>query len=116
MENAAKIWDATTETYGDPQVLYRSEKGDPILLMTTNTPWCMETEVIITDSQGNVTIWYPFVDEDNHIASAVGAAGRGLHDRFNAHAVAAARALGAGGSGSARAALASVLYVQRLSV
>lgn len=61
-------WDEATETYGEATVLYRSEKGDPFLLMTTNTGWCMETEVIITDSSGEVTIWYPFIDEDNFIA------------------------------------------------
>ena len=61
-------WDETTETYAEAEVLYRREKGDPILLMTTNTGWCMETEVIITDSQGDVTFWYPFIDENNRIA------------------------------------------------
>lgn len=61
-------WDETTETYAEAEVLYRSEKGDPILLMTTNTGWCMETEMIITDSQGDVTFWYPFIDENNRIA------------------------------------------------
>ena len=61
-------WDEATETYGEETVLYRSEKGDPFLLMTTNTGWCMETQVIITDSMGEVTVWYPFLDEDNRIA------------------------------------------------
>ena len=55
-------WNESTGTYEDAIVLYRSEAGDPFLLMTHDTPECMETEVIITDSQGNVTIWYPFVD------------------------------------------------------
>ena len=63
-----RAWEETTETYAEAEVLYRSEKGDPILLMTTNSGWCMETEVIITDSQGNVTVWYPFIDENNRIA------------------------------------------------
>ena len=76
-------WDAATETYADAQVLYRSEKGDPILLMTNNTPWCMETEVIITDSQGDVTIWYPFVDEANRIASLCDENGTSLYYDFS---------------------------------
>ena len=61
-------WDEATETYADTQVLYRSETGDPFLLMTDNTGWCLETEVIITDSSGEVIIWYPFIGEDNRIA------------------------------------------------
>ena len=76
-------WDAATETYADAQVLYRSEKGDPILLMTNNTPWCLETEVIITDSQGDVTIWYPFVGDDNRIAALCDENGTSLYYDFS---------------------------------
>jgi len=77
------LWDEATETYGEETVLYRSEKGDPILLMTTNTGWCMETEVIITDSSGNVTIWYPFIDEDNRIAALCDDTGNSLYYDFS---------------------------------
>ena len=76
-------WDEVTETYGEETVLYRSEKGDPFLLMTTNTPECIEIEVIITDSQGNVTIWYPFIDEDNRIASLCNGTGTSLYYDFS---------------------------------
>lgn len=65
------LWDEETETYGDETVLYRSEKGDPILLMTTNTSWKLETCVTITDSQGNVTVWYPMIDLENQVAPLV---------------------------------------------
>lgn len=77
------LWDEATETYGEETVLYRSEKGDPILLMTPNTGWCMETEVIITDSSGNVTIWYPFIDEDNRIAALCDDTGNSLYYDFS---------------------------------
>ena len=77
------LWNETTETYGEETVLYRSEKGDPILLMTPNTGWCMETEVIITDSSGNVTIWYPFIDEDNRIAALCDDTGNSLYYDFS---------------------------------
>jgi hypothetical protein len=77
------LWDEATETYGEETVLYRSEKGDPILLMTTNTAWCMETEVIITDSSGEVTIWYPFIDEDNRIAPLCDDNGESLYYDFS---------------------------------
>ena len=76
-------WDESTQTFGEATVLYRSEKGDPILLMTTNTGWCMETEVIITDSSGEVTIWYPFIDEDNRIAALCDDNGNSLYYDFS---------------------------------
>lgn len=77
------LWDEATETYGEETVLYRSEKGDPILLMTTNTGWRMETEVILTDSSGEVTIWYPFIDEDNRIATLCDDNGNSLYYDFS---------------------------------
>ena len=76
-------WDENTKTYGEKIVLYRSEKGEPILLMTTNTGWCMETEVIITDSSGEVTVWYPFIDEDNRIARLCDNNGASLYYDFS---------------------------------
>ena len=76
-------WDEATQSYGEAEVLYRSETGDPFLLMTTNTGWRIETEVIITDSQGNVTIWYPFIDEDNRIAALCDDAGNSLYYDFS---------------------------------
>ena len=51
--------------------------------MTTNTGWCMETEVIITDSSGEVTIWYPFIDEDNRIAALCDDNGNSLYYDFS---------------------------------
>ena len=77
------MWDESAETYADPVVLYRSETGDPFLLMTTNTSWCIETEVIITDSQGNVTIWYPFIGSDNRIAPLCNNEGTSLYYDFS---------------------------------
>ena len=76
-------WDEETETYGEPIVRYRSERGDPFLLMTTNTSDCMETEVVITDSQGNVTIWYPFIDEGNRIGALCNDEGISLYYDFS---------------------------------
>ena len=77
------LWDEASETYREETVLYRSEKGDPILLMTTNTAWCLETEVIITDSSGDVTIWYPFIGEDNRIAPLCDDNGESLYYDFS---------------------------------
>ena len=76
-------WDESAESYADPEVLYRSETGEPFLLLTTSTAWCMETEVIITDTQGNVTIWYPFVDENNRIGALCNGEGTSLYYDFS---------------------------------
>ena len=76
-------WDEATETYGEATVLYRSETGDPILLMTTNTGWRLETEVVITDSRGEVTIWYPFIGEDNRVAALCDENGVSLYYDFS---------------------------------
>ena len=76
-------WDEATKTYKDAEVLYRSETGDPFLLLTTNTSDCVETEVVITDSQGNVTIWYPFIDESNRIGPLCNDEGTSLYYDFS---------------------------------
>lgn len=76
-------WDEETETYGEPIVRYRSERGDPFLLMTTNTEWCMETEVIIVDSQGEVTFWCPFIDENGRIGPLCDESGISLYQDFS---------------------------------
>lgn len=76
-------WDEDTQTYGDAIVLYRSERGDPFLLMSANTAWCVETEVIITDSQGNVTIWYPFIGDDSRIGPLCNDSGVSLYYDFS---------------------------------
>ena len=76
-------WDEATETYGETKVLYRSETGDPFLLMTTNTAWCLETEVIITDSSGEVMIWYPLIGGSNRIAPLCDDNGTSLYYDFS---------------------------------
>lgn len=76
-------WDEATETYGETTVLYRSETGDPFLLMTANTGWCWETEVIITDSRGEVTFWYPFLGDNGRIAPLCDEAGNSLYLDFS---------------------------------
>ena len=46
------------------EVLYRSESGDPILLFCNGGGWEPDTEVVITDSDGTVTTWYPQLDDN----------------------------------------------------
>ena len=62
-------WNAETESYADPEVLYRSESGSPILVMCPNEDWIPDTEVVITDSNGTVAIWSPCLDPGFHISA-----------------------------------------------
>ena len=62
-------WNAETESYEDPEVLYRNESGSPILVMCPNEDWIPDTEVVITDSNGTVTVWSPYLDPSYHISA-----------------------------------------------
>ena len=62
-------WNAETESYQEPEVLYRSENGSPILVMCSNEDWIPDTEVVITDSNGTVSIWSPYLDPNYHISA-----------------------------------------------
>jgi len=62
-------WNAETESYEEPEVLYRSECGSPILVMCPNEDWIPDTEVVITDSNGTVTIWSPYLDPSYHVSA-----------------------------------------------
>ena len=62
-------WNAETESYEDPEVLYRNESGSPILVMYPNEDWIPDTEVTITDSSGTVTVWSPYLDPSNRISA-----------------------------------------------
>jgi len=62
-------WNPETESYEEPEVLYRSESGSPILVMCPNEDWIPDTEIVITDSSGTVTIWSPYIDPSYRIAA-----------------------------------------------
>ena len=64
-----RLWNAETESYEEPQVLYRSEIGAPILVMCPNEDWIPDTEVFFTDSSGAVTVWSPYLDPSYHISA-----------------------------------------------
>lgn len=55
-------WNPDSGTYEDQKVLYRSEKGDPILLLCNNTGWEPDVQVAVTDYDGTVTTWWPSLD------------------------------------------------------
>lgn len=69
-------WDG--EAYDEPEVLYRSEAGDPILVLCPNDNAMPNTEVIITDSEGNVAVYYPHMDNDYRVAPLCDEAGDSL--------------------------------------
>jgi len=62
-------WNAEAQIYEEPEVLYRSESGSPILVMCPNEDWIPDTEVVITDSNGTVTVWSPYLDPSYHIST-----------------------------------------------
>lgn len=64
-----RLWNPETESYEEPEVLYRSESGSPILVMCPNEDWIPDTEVVITDSNGTVTVWSPYIDPSYHISA-----------------------------------------------
>ena len=62
-------WNAETESYEEPEVLYRCESGSPILVMCPNEDWIPDTEIVITDSNGTVAVWSPYLDPSYHISA-----------------------------------------------
>lgn len=64
------IWDDDSGQLLYENVIYRSENGEPILLFCNGGGWEPDTQVVITDSNGTVTTWYPQLD-DNQCAMPV---------------------------------------------
>ena len=54
-------WNENTRAEEITQVLYRSETGEPVLLFANldDIPSQADTQVIITDNDGNICQWYP---------------------------------------------------------
>lgn len=72
-ENAAVavnrgIWNEETGAYECTEVIYRSDSGRPILVMCNSSGWELDTEIVITDSNGNVAVWYPHMDSSYCVA------------------------------------------------
>lgn len=53
------VWNDSREAYDYEEVIYRSESGEPILVMCGYDRGISDVQVTITDSEGNVTVWYP---------------------------------------------------------
>ena len=78
-------WNPETESYEEPEVLYRSESGSPILVMCPNEDWIPDTEVVITDSNGTVTIWSPYLDPSYHLSALRNEKGESLIFDFTSY-------------------------------
>lgn len=66
-------WDNKTRSEKVTEVLYRSENGEPVLLFANQDGVAYEadTQVIITDSSGNICEWYPSLDADSYLAPCI---------------------------------------------
>ncbi len=78
-----RLWDGGA--YEEPEVLYRSETGAPILVLCPNDNGVPDIEVIITDSQGNVGVYYPHMDADYRVAPLCSEDGESLIYDFTAY-------------------------------
>ncbi|MBR2422799.1 MAG: hypothetical protein IKB09_10725 [Oscillospiraceae bacterium] len=78
-------WNAETQSYEEPEVLYRSESGSPILVMCPNEDWIPDTEVVFTDSNGTVTVWSPYLDPSYHLSALLNDNGESLIFDFTSY-------------------------------
>ena len=74
-ENATVVinrvqWNEKTKTDEVTDVLYRSESGEPVLLFANldGIAYEADTQVFITDNNGNTCEWYPSLDAMSHLA------------------------------------------------
>ena len=78
-------WNPQTESYEEPEVLYRSESSAPILVMCPNKNWIPDTEVVITDSNGTVTVWGPHLNPDYSLSGLLDENGESLIFDFTSY-------------------------------
>ena len=69
--------------YDYTNLLYRSEKGEPILLLCNNTGREPDVQVTITDSDGTVTIWWPYLNSSMRIPPMVDENGDSVFTDFS---------------------------------
>lgn len=78
-------WNPQNESYDEPEVLYRSESGTPILVMCPNEDWIADTEISITDSSGSVSVWSPYLNPDYSLSTLRNDKGENLIFDFTAY-------------------------------
>ena len=81
-------WNEKTQTDEVTEVLYRSESGEPVLLFANLDGIAHEadTQVFITDNNGNTCEWYPSLDAMSHLAPCTSEAGDYLSFDFTEYA------------------------------
>ena len=81
-------WNEVTRTDEVTEVLYRSESGEPVLLFANldGIAYEADTQVFITDSNGNTCEWYPSFDAMSHLAPCISEAGDYLSFDFTEYA------------------------------
>ena len=81
-------WNEKTQTDEVTEVLYRSESGEPVLLFANldGVAYEADTQVFITDNNGNTCQWYPSFDAMSHLAPCISEAGDYLSFDFTEYA------------------------------
>ena len=81
-------WDNKTRSEKITEVLYRSESGEPVLLFANldGVAYEADTQVFITDNNGNTCEWYPSFDAMSHLAPCISEAGDYLSFDFTEYA------------------------------
>ena len=70
-------WNEKTQTDEVTEVLYRSESGEPVLLFANldGVAYEADTQVFITDNNGNTCEWEPSLDATSHLAPCISESG-----------------------------------------
>ena len=70
-------WNENTYTYENTEVCYRSESGEPVLLFANldGVAYECDTQVWITDNDGNSCEWYPSLDAMSYLAPSLSETG-----------------------------------------
>ena len=81
-------WNAQTQQEEVTEVLYRSETGEPVLLFANldGVAYKADTQVFITDNNGNTCEWYPSLDAMSYLAPCISEAGDYLSFDFTEYA------------------------------
>ena len=81
-------WNEVTQSDEVTEVLYRSESGEPMLLFANldGIAYEADTQVIITDNNGNTCEWYPSLDAMSYLAPCISEAGDYLSFDFTEYA------------------------------
>ena len=81
-------WNEKTQTDEVTEVLYRSESGEPVLLFANldGVAYEADTQVFITDNNGNTCEWYPSLDAMSYLAPCISEADDYLSFDFTEYA------------------------------